>query len=135
MTFIDTNFFLRFFLKDIRKQYLEAKVVFQRGARGEEDLITSIIVVFEVFWVLNSAYHYSQSQLSKIIEMILQMKFIYIDERSVLEEALRLYDSTNLSLGDCYNLAFAQHQEVSGFKTFDVKLNKQFEKLVGKKKS
>ena len=135
MIFIDTNFFLRFLLQDIKDQYIEAKAVFKKGARNEETLITSTVVIFEVFWVLNSSYEYNRLQLSKAIKAILDMTFIRLEERFTLQESLRLYDVTNLSLGDCYNLVFAREQQATDFKTFDIKLNKEFEKIVGSKKS
>ena len=127
MIFIDTNFFLRFFLKDINDQYLEAKEVFARGAKGEDVLITSLVVVFEVFWVLNSYYHYSRDQVSKTIKNMLSMTFIQITERQLLVKALNLYDKTGLSLGDCYNLTFAKLEKVNNFSTFDSELLKKFE--------
>lgn len=133
MIFIDTNLFLRFFLKDIHSQYLEAKETFKKGSRGEEILLTSTVVIFEFFWVLNSYYHYSRSQLNKTIHDVLSMTFIQLSERTLLQEALELYERTNLSLGDCYNLVYAKQQKIKTFKTFDKKLEKEFEKIVGKK--
>ena len=135
MVFIDTNFFLRFFLKDIKDQYLKAKDIFVKGARRENELITSTIVVFEVFWVLSSFYHYSREEVSKIIKNILKMTFIQINERFLLLEALDIFDKTNLSLGDSYDIAFSRALGIKVFKTFDTKLGKEFEKIVGKKKS
>lgn len=128
--FIDTNFFLRFFLKDIKNQYLEAKEVFQQGARGEKSLRISIIVIFEVFWVLSSSYQYNRDQLRRIIESILKMSFIRLDEKVILQEALGLYKITNLSLGDCYNLAFSKTMEVKEFKTFDIKLKRKAKEVL-----
>lgn len=133
--FIDTNFFLRFFLKDIKKQYLEAKTTFSAAARYEDDLITALIVVFEVFWVLSSFYKFNREEIEIVIKGILGMTFIRLDERDILNDALVLYRNTNLSLGDCYNLAYSRKMRVKDFKTFDVKLGKEFEKIVGKKKS
>lgn len=130
--FIDTNFFLRFFLKDIKNQYLEAKEIFQQGARGEKDLRISIIVIFEVFWVLSSSYQYDKNQLRRIIESILKMSFIRLDEKFILQEALGLYEIINLSLGDCYNLAFSKMMEIKKFKTFDKKLDKVAKELLEK---
>jgi len=135
MVFIDTNFFLRFFLKDIKAQYLKAKYVFIKGAKKEEELVTSTIVIFEVFWVLSSFYHYSREEVSKIIKDILKMTFIQINERFLLLEALDIFDKTNLSLGDSYDIAFSRALGIKVFKTFDIKLGNEFEKIVGKKKA
>lgn len=129
MIFIDTNFFLRFFLKDIENQYLEAKKIFKAGARREEELTTSLIVIFEIFWVLSSTYNYKREEVSQIMHAVLKMTFVNLEERILLWEALELFDKTNLSLGDCYNVVFAKENNVKEFKTFDIKLGKEFEKL------
>ncbi len=56
MIFVDTNYFLRFFLRDSREQYLIVKQFFLDGASGKIKLFTSLIVLFEVYWVLKSYY-------------------------------------------------------------------------------
>lgn len=135
MIFVDTNFFLRFLLKDIKDQYLEAESLFKSGAKGEIAIATSLVVIFEIFWVLNSYYGYNRNQLSKTIKGVLSMTFIHLKERELLMQSIMVYDTTNLSLGDCYNIVFAQESNIKDFKTFDAKLNKEFEKIVGKKQN
>jgi len=56
MIFVDTNYFLRFLLKDIGKQHQKAKKLFEKAASGEIKLFTSMIVFFEIYWVLFSFY-------------------------------------------------------------------------------
>ena len=56
MIFIDTNYFLRFLLKDNEKQFIEVKKLFEKAILGEIDLYTSLIVIFEIYWVLSSFY-------------------------------------------------------------------------------
>lgn len=126
MIFLDTNYFLRFFLHDIEDQYLEAKQVFLKGARGEAELTTSIIVIFEVYWVLRSYYQRDRVEIGQTLQKILNLDFIKISERSILQQGLNLFHKTNLSLGDCYNIYFAKDQNIKSFKTFDLKLAKTF---------
>lgn len=126
MIFIDTNYFLRFFLKDINNQYLNVKQLFLKGARGEVKLITSTIVIFEVFWVLRSYYRRDRTEISQTLRKILDLNFIELSERSILQQGLNLFQQTNFSLGDCYNLVFAKRQGIKLFKTFDLKLAKFF---------
>lgn len=129
MTFVDTNIFLRFLLQDIQDQYLEAKEIFKKGAKNKSDLITSTVVIFEVFWVLNSFYDYNRLQLIQVMKAILSMTFVKLDERILLQESLKLYHETNLSLGDCYNLIYANNSKAKDFKTFDKKLIKKFNEI------
>lgn len=126
MIFVDTNFFLRFLLEDIEEQHQEAKQLFQQAAQGRISLITSTIVIFEIYWVLSSFYKRQKSQLTNLLTKILAMTFIALQDRAILTESLKLFKKTNLNLEDCYNLSFAKSQKVESFKTFDAKLVKIF---------
>ena len=129
MIFIDTNYFLRFLLKDIKKQYQEAKNLFLKGAEGEVKLFTSIIAIFEIYWVPSSFYQKKKDEIIDIIEKIFQLVFIKIDNKNVLREGIEIYKKTNLEFEDCYNLALARKKEIKEFKTFDKKLEKYFLKI------
>lgn len=126
MIFIDTNYFLRFFLKDIRNQYLTVKQLFLKSARGEAELVTSTIVIFEVYWVLRSYYNRNRVEICQTLQNILDLDFIELSERSTLQQGLNLFQQTNLSLGDCYNIIFTREHGIKSFKSFDLKLVKVF---------
>ena len=63
MIFVDTNYFLRFLLKDNKPQHLEAKQLMLGGATGKLKLFTSTIVFFEIYWVLTSYYGKNKTEL------------------------------------------------------------------------
>ena len=126
MIFVDTNYFLRFLIKDNPQQSEEAKKLFLEGARGDLELITSTIVIFEVYWVFKTYYQKNKAEITKILQKVLKMHFIRIDERNLLQSTLYLFKKENLSLEDCYNLIYAKNHEVETFKTFDAKLAKLF---------
>lgn len=128
MTFVDTNFFLRFLIKDNPEQFKEAKKLFLEGASGELGLITSTIVVFEIYWVLKTYYQKTKPEIIKILQKILRMDFMKIEERDLLQKSLTFFKKKNFSLEDCYNLVFAHEQGVKNFKTFDQNLRKIFKK-------
>lgn len=125
MIFVDTNFFLRYLLKDIPHQYNESEVLFLQAAYGEINLLTSTIVIFEIEWVLSDYYGLSKTKAVSSLEKILELK-IYLDEKELISEALAFYRNQNLDLEDCYNLIFAKQRKVKEFKTFDKKLLKVF---------
>ena len=52
--FVDTNYFLRYLLKDIPEQHEEAKRLFVAAADGKVELMTTSLVFFEVYWVLRT---------------------------------------------------------------------------------
>lgn len=123
--FVDTNYFLRFIVKDNAKQFLVAKKLFNQAARGEVKLVTSIVVFFEIFWVLNSVYDQSKSNICDILKKILKMGFVDIADRELLSTSLELYEAKNIEFEDCYNLVYSVEKQADNFVTFDKKLQKE----------
>lgn len=130
MTFIDTNYFLRYLLNDIPKHYLEAKKLFLAGSERKISLITSSIVFFEVFWVLKSFYNLNKENCILALKNILKLSFVQLCERDILRDALVLFEETSLDLEDCYSIFYARFQGIKSgsFKTFDRKLEREFNK-------
>lgn len=128
MTFIDTNYFLRFLLDDNHEQHLKAKKLILDASNGKKQLFTSIIVIFEIYWVLSSYYGKDKSAIAKVLRRLLDMEFIDLEERDDLVIAVKLYSKGIFCLEDCYNLTLARHLKAKSFATFDQKLLKAFEK-------
>lgn len=124
MIFIDTNYFLRFLLKDNKNQFEEAKQLFEKGARGEVKLFTSVIVLFEICWVLFSFYGKKKKEVGKFLKDILSLAFIEFENFDVLEKGINYFQNTNLDLEDAYNIAYAGKMKATTFHTFDTKLKK-----------
>lgn len=131
MIFVDTNYFLRLLLKDVKKQHQQAKELFLKGAEGKTKLFTSTIVVFEIYWVLSSFYQRKKEEITEVLEKVFQLGFIKINNKDMLQKALEIYKTTNLDLEDCYNLSLVKKKGIKEFKTFDKNLEKYFLKRVG----
>lgn len=125
MKFIDTNYFLRFFLGEPYDQHQEAKALFQKAARGEVELATSIVVFFEVYWVTSSFYRLEKEKIAAFLQNILRMEFIKLENRVILTEAAVLFEKTSFGLEDAYNLVYAHSLRAKDFLTFDAKLKKK----------
>lgn len=126
MIFIDTNYFLRFLLADIESQHREVKKLFQNGVSGKIKLFTSIIVFFEIYWVMSSFYKKRKIKITQILSDILKMNFIRLEERESLQKAVELFAKSNFDLEDAYNLTYAKENKAITFGTFDRKLTKAF---------
>ena len=125
MTFIDTNIFLRFFLEDHVTHYEPAKKLLLKAAKGRGQFFTSSVVFLEVYWVLKSHYRKRNPEIKRVLSAMLNMDFLYLEERSVLSKTLTLIDQ-GFDFADAYNLAYAESFEATEFKTFDKKLAKKF---------
>ncbi len=122
--FIDTNYFLRLLLKDDKKQFDAVYSLFQRAVNQEIKIITSIIVFFEIYWVLSSFYKKNKLKIVEYLKKILKMDFLEIENRHVLQETLILFENHALDLEDCYNIAYAKNLVTDEFSTFDQKINR-----------
>jgi len=128
MEFVDTNYFLRYFLKDDEEQYKVTYSLFHEAILGEKILFTSLIVFFEIYWLLLSFFNKKKDETTNILFAVLEMDYIKLDEKERLKKALQIYKSSNLDLEDSYNLVYAQENN-SSFATFDAKLKKEYERL------
>lgn len=128
MIFVDTNYFLRFLIKDNDKHYKEAEKIFINASEGKVELISSTVVFFEINWVLNSYYGRKTNDLVGFLWDFLNLNFIILEERQLLAESVELFTKTNLSLIDCYHIVYAKSKGVKSIKTFDKKLEKEFKK-------
>ncbi|MBL7078277.1 PIN domain-containing protein [Candidatus Shapirobacteria bacterium] len=126
MIFVDTNYFLRFLLKDDNQQHQKAKDLFLKGADGKAKLFTSLLVIFEVYWVLTSFYQKQKNEAIRVLAKVLSLDFIKIQDKELLKQALALYQKTTLEFEDCYNLLLAKKEKIQDFKTFDRKLKRYF---------
>ena len=122
--FIDTNYFLRFLLKDDEKQFNIVYSLFQKGINREIQLFTSVVVFFEIYWVLSSFYKKKKNKIIEFLKNILKLTFIDFENKTILEEAIIFFQKFNLDLEDCYNLAYAKLKKANEFTTFDKILNK-----------
>lgn len=129
MIFVDTNYFLRYLLRDHESQYQEAKQLLLDGASGKVKLTSSTIVFFEVVWVLRSVYQKDKSAHTQVLRKILNLN-IEFNDYGVLLDSVNLYAKNNFSLEDCYNITYAIENKVVDFKTFDKKLSRYFNSLI-----
>lgn len=120
--FVDTNYILRLFLKDNIDQYDVVYDLFRKAIDHKVSLYTSIIVFFELDWVLSRVYEYHKEECIVYFEKILKMNHLNFDEKEVFTKSLALYKNTNLDLEDCYNIIYFKIKGYNHFATFDKKL-------------
>ena len=104
--FVDTNVFLRFFVKDVESLYVKAEKLFIKTEKGELKLETTDIVIAEIVWVLESYYGFSRSEIKEVVETILETKNLKVANHSRVKEAIDLYSSGKMDFIDAYNIAY-----------------------------
>jgi predicted nucleic-acid-binding protein len=125
--FVDTNVFLRFFVRDVESLYYKAKELFEKAERGEVKLETSEMVIAEIVWVLESYYGFTKKEIEEVVETILEARSLKVANHARFKEAIKLYSSSNIDFIDAYNIAYMKVRNYQKVATFDIKHFKNIE--------
>ena len=116
MIVLDTNYILRFLIKDNEEMYYEARNVIKNN-----DCFIDNEVLAEVIFVLLKVYKTSKNNIRISLEKFLSLPNIILNSKVTILKALEIFDEKNLDFVDAILCAKSEKYEV---KTFDKKLNK-----------
>ena len=120
---LDTNYLLRFLLKDNLVQASAAQQVILQAKAGKVSVMIQVIVIMEVFHALFNLYKWSKPKVISALIEICSSEFLEIEKREELISALELYKKKNISLVDCMLYVYAKNMNLE-LLTFDAKLQK-----------
>ena len=116
MIVLDTNYILRFLIKDNEEMYYESRNVIKNN-----DCFIDNEVLAEVVFVLLKVYKISKNNIRISLEKFLSLPNIILNSKVTILKALEIFDEKNLDFVDAILCAKSEKYEV---KTFDKKLNK-----------
>ena len=125
--FVDTNVFLRFFVRDVESFFQKARELFELADKGRVRLETNDLVIAEIVWVLESYYSFSKREIKEIIDTILETKNIKVANHERVKEAIDLYMRTKMDFIDAYNIVYMKSKNYKKAATFDAKHFKKVE--------
>jgi len=117
--FVDTNIFLRHLLQDHPEQSPRSSAFLASVERGEIEVRTSEIVIFEVVFTLQRQYRISKSQIRDVILPLLELPGIVLPSKRRLRRAFDLYVSLNISFADAYHAVLAEQLKLDEIVSFD----------------
>jgi len=124
--YIDTNFFLRFLLKDNLTQLKIVREYFSKAKSGTIRIVCLTEIILEIEYVLRKVYKYKRTIIGQFLLFILNISYLEFPDREVLYEAFKIYQKQSIDLVDLilYFKAKERKAEILSFdKDFD-KLNK-----------
>jgi len=126
--FADTNFYLRFILKDNQNQAKESKEFLAKAKEGKIKIIFLPEVIFEMEFVLRSVYSLSQKDIVRYLLPLIKTDYLEIEEREIWLLAFKIFQETNLSLFDIFLFLKAKKEkaQILNFDKDFKKLNKFF---------
>lgn len=128
--FADTNLLLRYLTNDVPEQADAVEEVLQR-ARNEELLLrTSVLVIAEVVWTLESYYELTREDIRDKVLAILITPGLAVEKLDMVALAVNHFADLNVDFIDAYNALWTKSHGLEGVITFDTK---HFSRLPGVK--
>lgn len=123
--YLDTNIFIRFFIRDNKKMSSDCANLMSAVRQGEVDARTSALTLAEVQWVLGSFYSFPKAQVIRALKIIAPLSESFADiPRSV--DAVSLYEMHSTKFVDAL---IASHRCVQSGKTTVISYDKDFDKI------
>jgi len=104
----DTNFILRYLLRDIPEQFAVVEPLFEKVRVGRERAVILEGVLIECIYILTKHYQVSRCDTAAALTGLLQYKGVTNQDKSLLVDALNRYSTTKLDPVDCILLARAE---------------------------
>lgn len=100
--FLDTNIFLRFFLRDDENQYQDVCRLFAKIEEGNFKPYTSSIVFLELNYVVRNIYKLPIEEVLDYITAVRKMRGMTVIDKTDTDKAINLYKKYKIKLGDCF---------------------------------
>ncbi len=126
MVLIDTNIFLRIFVKENESMFQECKGALKLVARKVIAAYTNTIVLMEIQFVLTTIYNYPRDRIKKALASVLSIPNIKITDDTDARWATDAYGKTTIKFADCL---LASSKRVQKEKSAILSYDRDFDKL------
>jgi predicted nucleic acid-binding protein len=120
--YLDANVILRYLTGDDPAKAQACFSLFQRVAAGDEEMVTSSVIVHEVLYVLTSRAQYglSHQDAAARLRPILAMRGLKLTNKRVYARALDVYAGyPHLDFGDALAVAESEHLGIREIVSYD----------------
>ncbi len=101
MNLIDTNVILRYFIGD-RSEYKGVFNLFSKLNANEEKVECTLLVFFQVIFVLKSFYKVSTERIANIMTSFINIPGVFIKEKRILKSSLSKWSDYGGDIIDAY---------------------------------
>lgn len=119
MRFLDTNVFIRHFTYDDPDQSPRATALLARVEQGEEIVVTSPLVIFEVVFTLERQYRLAKEDVANLVLPFIRLRNLRLEHKQLFRQAFDLHTTYDLGLADAYNAVYMQSLGVFEIYSFD----------------
>ena len=100
--FADTNFYLRFILRDNRLQAKKTDEYLEEAKKGNIEITFLSSIILEMDYVLRSVYSLDRGEITKYLGTLIETPYLNIEDRNVWAGVFEIYQSKKISLIDIY---------------------------------
>ena len=117
--FLDSNVLLRVLTKDDSRKAAAGFALLQDVDRGNQRVVTSPAVIFEVAHTLRNFYGVPKDEIANLLTPILDMRGLQLADRDILRQALELCVRANVSFVDAYNAEYMRRDGIDCIYSWD----------------
>jgi predicted nucleic-acid-binding protein len=119
--FVDTNIFLRYLTDDVPDQAQQVDQLLRRAKQGEIELHTSVLIIAEIVWTLETYYRLAPIEVQDRIMAILNTPGLRVEHGELVAKAMILYADANIDFVDVFNGMWMQEHGLASAITFNTK--------------
>lgn len=122
--FLDTNVLMRHFTNDDPVRAPQALALIERIERGEERVVTSMMIVFETVFLLERRYKVPKATVRELVWDVLSMRGVQLTGKALCSQAFDLYVEKNVSFADAYSAVYMQSRDLTEIYSWDADFDK-----------
>jgi predicted nucleic-acid-binding protein len=97
---LDTNVLVRYITQDDKKQAEQAGRLIENLSEAIPGYV-SVVTIVELYWVLETAYQLTRSQLVQVFQTLIAVDHLKIDRVAAVASAVRQYSDSKADFADC----------------------------------
>ncbi len=102
-----------------------AMTLMERIERGDEHVVISLLVVFEVVFLLERRYKTPKATIREMVGDVLSLRSVQLAEKDLCVGALDLYVERNIAFADAYHAVWMQRAGLTEVYSWD----KEFDRV------
>jgi predicted nucleic-acid-binding protein len=116
---VDTNFLIRYLIRDDQPQYEKARRLIDREVNRGEPVLVSLLVLLETEWVLRSRYELPKPDIVTVFSALLDTADLAFEDEPSVEHAIYSWKDSTADFADCLIDARNRRSGCRATATFD----------------
>lgn len=125
--FLDTNILIHYLTREDEDKASRCLALLQRAERGDDELVTSDLVIAEIVWVLQSRANVTRARLRDLVLPIIRMPGLRVPNKRSWPRVFDLYCDQQIDFIDAYNAVLMERSAIAETYSYD----RDFDEVAG----